>query len=136
MVDTEAQIEADNSLHEADADETQNTQETNVACSPSSTIEMPPKRVKKHRQMQQSLMEETVGIMKIAASKLKAPISDTPEEVKAFGNYIISKMKLYSEQTRKAVEHAIFDVLIQADRGYFENSIPSTSSSSPTYHTL
>lgn len=77
-------------------------------------------------------MADAISVMRTAANKLKTPVSDTPEEVKSFGNYMISKMKSYSEQTRKGVEHAIFDILIKADRGYYENSLTFTAP--PPYH--
>ncbi|KAL1492203.1 hypothetical protein ABEB36_012685 [Hypothenemus hampei] len=81
-------------------------------------------------------MEDVIGVMKTSVSRLKAPSSDTSEEVKAFGNYIISKMKSYSEETRKGVEHTIYDILVKAGGGYYENSIPSTSTTPPSSHAL
>uniref|UniRef100_A0AAR5PH17 MADF domain-containing protein n=1 Tax=Dendroctonus ponderosae TaxID=77166 RepID=A0AAR5PH17_DENPD len=132
-IDTEKQIEGDNSQMEEDGGEIQDAQETIVARSPSPTNEMPQKRLKK---LQKLLIEDDIGLMTRAESRLKSPISDPAEEVQAFGNYIISKMKSYSEQTRKSVEHAIYDVLVTADRGQYERLLPSTSPTPSLYDPL
>ncbi|CAK1542549.1 unnamed protein product [Leptosia nina] len=39
---------------------------------------------------------------------------------KSFSTFIGAKMSTYSDQTRTSVEHAIFEILMKADRGYFE----------------
>lgn len=108
----------DNTQDGENSDNIQNAQET------TSDIQKP-KRLKK-QDLQQSLMTDAMDLMKTAVNKLKTPYSDTPEEVKTFGNYIISKMKSYLEETRKGVEHAIFDILIKADTGYYENTTALT----------
>lgn len=91
--------------------------------------------MKNQERLQHSVMEDALALMKTASSKLKASPSDTPDEVKAFGNYVASKMKTYSENTRRGVEHAIYDILIKANSGYFENST-STRVRSPAHHDL
>lgn len=68
------------------------------------------------------LLTETLNVMKTAASKLKSSSCETSDEVRSFGNFVVSKMNSYSEATRKSVEHAVFDILIKADRGYYENT--------------
>ncbi|XP_049871093.1 uncharacterized protein LOC126370289 [Pectinophora gossypiella] len=59
-------------------------------------------------------------------------MTENEEEVKAFTNFIASKMKKYSETTKNAVQQAISAIIFKADIGHFDKAkcdSPSTSQS-------
>lgn len=67
-----------------------------------------------------SVLADVVGILQTTANKLGN--SGTPDLITTFASYISAKMNTYSLQTRNSVEHAIFEILIKADRGHYESS--------------
>ena len=79
-----------------------------------------------------TLMSDAIEIMKVAANRLGPGTND---EIKAFGNYVVSKMNSFSTDTRKVVEHAIIDILMKADKGFFwTNPFFHIATISPNYH--
>ena len=75
-----------------------------------------------------TLMSDAIDIMKVTANRLGPGTND---EIKAFGNYVVSKMNSFSTDTRKVVEHAIIDILMKADKGFFGQT---HSSILPQFH--
>lgn len=67
-----------------------------------------------------SVLADVVGILQTTANKLGN--SGAPDLTTTFASYISAKMNTYSLQTRNSVEHGIFEILMKADRGYYESS--------------
>ncbi|KAJ8874805.1 hypothetical protein PR048_022694 [Dryococelus australis] len=69
---------------------------------------------------QSSLMlSSTFEILKTAAAKLNKPQPEN-DEITTFFPIVTAKVKGYSPETKKAVEHAVFDILMKADTSYYE----------------
>ncbi|BET00133.1 Alcohol dehydrogenase transcription factor Myb/SANT-like [Nesidiocoris tenuis] len=66
----------------------------------------------------ESLLASAADLMKSTATALSRN-RDTCE-VKTFCDFLAAKMLTYSKKTSRSVQHAVFDVLVQADRGTFE----------------
>ena len=77
------------------------------------------KRKKTQQQADDNLLESAMAILKTTSDKLNT----TPEncEVKSFCNFLCSKMLNYSPARRQGVQHSIYEILMKADRGYFDN---------------
>lgn len=79
-----------------------------------------PTRAKQAKKDDNSVLSEVVGILQTTANKLGS--SSAVDLTTTFASYVAAKMKTYSTQTRNSVEHAIFDILIKADKGFYEGS--------------
>lgn len=66
------------------------------------------------------MLSDVMGILKTTANKLDNSIG-IPDTTKSFASFIAAKMTSYSPQTRTSVEHAIFEIIMKADRGYYES---------------
>ena len=83
-------------------------------------IPKPPKRAKgKERDHNSMMISSAFEILKMAAAKLDTPPTEN-DEVTSFFKLVTATVKNYSPETRKGVQHAVFDVLKNADRGYYE----------------
>ncbi|CAG4936677.1 unnamed protein product [Parnassius apollo] len=75
---------------------------------------------KRSRRDENNVLTDVVGILKTTAQKLDSS-SSIPDLTKSFISFIGAKMSNYSSQTRTSVEHAIFEIIMKADRGYYES---------------
>ncbi|XP_049764520.1 uncharacterized protein LOC126092833 [Schistocerca cancellata] len=50
--------------------------------------------------------------------KLEKGPCNKSDEIDAFVTYIAANVKKYSPETQKSVQHAVFDVLLKADKGF------------------
>lgn len=81
---------------------------------------VPTKRAKKrHYDPTHTMMENAFDMMKTATATLTKPCQE-PDEITAFFNYVSTKVKNYPSETRKGVQHAVFEVLMKADQGFYE----------------
>jgi hypothetical protein len=58
-------------------------------------------------------------ILKMAAAKLDTSHTEN-DEVTSFLKFVTTKVKNYFPETRKGVQHAVFDIIKNTDRGYYE----------------
>lgn len=86
------------------------------------TSPVPPNTPKSARQTKRddNVLADVMGILKTTANKLDNSIG-IPDLTKSFASFIGAKMSNYSPQTRTSVEHAIFEIIMKADRGYYES---------------
>ncbi|CAG4946600.1 unnamed protein product [Parnassius apollo] len=75
---------------------------------------------KRSRRDENNVLTDVVGILKTTAQKLDSS-SSIPDLTKSFVSFIGAKMSNYSSQTRTSVEHAIFEIIMKTDRGYYES---------------
>ncbi|KPJ14067.1 hypothetical protein RR48_02668 [Papilio machaon] len=120
------------SLHRSDLE---NTADQNVFTPPVLPNECTPKSAKQTRR-DDNVLSDVMGILKTTANKLDNSIG-IPDTTKSFASFIGAKMTSYSPQTRTSVEHAIFEIIMKADRGYYEswrhqNNRPSISAGPPS----
>lgn len=84
-----------------------------------SSYEKPTKRAKRSVDINTSLMSSAFEMLKNAAQKLdKQPTK--ANEVDCFFTYVASKVNNYSPEVQKSVQHAIFDILVKADKGQYD----------------
>ncbi|XP_063242791.1 uncharacterized protein LOC134542453 [Bacillus rossius redtenbacheri] len=78
-----------------------------------------PKRAKGRQQGDgTALLADAVSILQATAGKFN--MSPEQSEIKTFCAYLSSKMATFSSATRLGVQHAVYDILMKADRGLFE----------------
>ena len=58
-------------------------------------------------------------ILKTAAAKLDTSHTEN-DEVTSFLKFVTTKVKNYFPETGKGVQHAVFDIIKNTDRGYYE----------------
>ncbi|CAH2100921.1 unnamed protein product [Euphydryas editha] len=75
---------------------------------------------KRSRRDENNVLTDVLGILKTTAQKLDSSTS-IPDLTKSFVSFIGAKMSNYSSQTRTSVEHAIFETIMKANRGYYES---------------
>lgn len=80
-----------------------------------------------------SILSDVVGILQTTANKLGS--SGASDLATTFACYVSAKMKTYAPQTRNSVEHAIFEILMKADKGYYESSYFQQHNSPTSYKT-
>jgi hypothetical protein len=78
-----------------------------------------------------ALLASAVSILQATAGRLNASAEDC--EVKSFCSFLTSKMMAYRPTTRQMVQHAIYDILVKADRGLL---VPSTSYGQERFQSL
>jgi len=66
-----------------------------------------------------SMMKNAFEILKTTASKLNKQPSQ-PDEVSSFFTYVSSKVQKYSIQAQKGIQHAMFEILMKADQGFYD----------------
>ncbi|XP_069688648.1 uncharacterized protein [Periplaneta americana] len=81
-----------------------------------------PKRAKKQVD-DTELLANAVGILQATAGRLNSTVEQC--EVQSFCAFLSSKMMTYRATTRQGVQHAIYDILVKADRGLFEVPVPT-----------
>lgn len=105
---------------------------------------IPPKK-KRPTDQKLDLLKQSYGILKAASdnvNSLSNQMSIQNEEVRYFCGFIGNKMSKYSDITRASVQHAIHNIIFQADRGFYEATYtgnmhymgPSTSTTSFAQH--
>ncbi|XP_047518833.1 uncharacterized protein LOC125058738, partial [Pieris napi] len=109
-------MENHESLHRSDLE---NTADQNVFTPPVLPNECTPKSAKQTRR-DDNVLSVVMGILKTTATKLDNSIG-IPDTTKSFASFIGAKMTSYSPQTRTLEEHAIFEIITKADRGYYES---------------
>ena len=86
-----------------------------------------PKRPKTGRQRDRTsaMMTSALNILKTASSNLNKPATET-DEMTSFFNYVSQKSKNYSPATKIGVQHAIFEIIMKADRGFYDWNLDNT----------
>lgn len=69
-------------------------------------------------------MSSAFNILKNAAEKLDTG-NVKPNEIDSFFSYVATKVKKYSSETQTSVQHAVFEILMKADRGYYDWAAPN-----------
>lgn len=89
---------------------------------PTTSTPKPAKRWKgKGDDANSSMINSAFEILKNTANKLDKKPTE-PNEVDTFFNYCAAKVHKYSPEAQKAVQHSMFEILMKADRGFFEAS--------------
>ena len=70
------------------------------------------------------MMSSVFDILKNAAKKLDKEPSK-PNEIDAFFTYVAAKVNKYSPEIQKSVQHAVFEILMKADKGCFDWAAPN-----------
>ncbi|GBN84797.1 hypothetical protein AVEN_212125-1 [Araneus ventricosus] len=104
-------------------EETQMGQDT-ITSTPASSSPKSKKRARGKEDYTSTVMKNALNILQTAAKKLEKEPSE-PSEIDSFFTYVASKVKNYSPEAQKRIQHAVFDILMQADRGMFDSHIPS-----------
>ena len=86
-----------------------------------------PNRKKLKQDPKLQMLKEAFGILKNTANKPH----DT--ELRSFFDFIQEKMKNYTKDTKNAIQHEIFQIIMRADQGYY-NSIQNYGYYSTTQH--
>lgn len=71
-----------------------------------------------------STMGSAFSISKNAAKKFNTE-TVTPNEIDSFFTYVGTKVKKYSSATQTSVQHALFDIFMKANRGYYDWAAPN-----------
>ncbi|KAJ8961487.1 hypothetical protein NQ318_014735, partial [Aromia moschata] len=95
-----------------------------TAASSSDTPNRPKKRARIADDSNTTIMKCAFEILKGAANNLhkQAP---KPTETDAFFAYAATKVNNYSVQVQKLVQHAVFEILMKADSGYYDWPTPN-----------
>lgn len=70
--------------------------------------------------MDNKIVNETLQVLKTATEKLSDNFK-LSQEVHSFINFIGAKMESYSRSTKNKVQQAIFEVIMKADSGSYDN---------------
>ncbi|KAF8767281.1 hypothetical protein HNY73_020265 [Argiope bruennichi] len=81
------------------------------------------KRTKVDGDISSSMMKIAFNMLQTAEKKLQT--ASQPDEIDSFFTYVAAKVQKYTPETQKTIQHAIFDILMKADKGMFD--CPSTS---------
>lgn len=93
-----------------------------------------PKRTKGRQQGDSSaLLADAVNILKTTAGSLNS--SPEENEIKTFCAFLSSKMLSYSKPTKVSVQHAVYEVLMKADKGFFETPTYNYAQTQPFHST-
>ncbi|GFY74025.1 uncharacterized protein TNIN_417131 [Trichonephila inaurata madagascariensis] len=85
----------------------------------SSSIPRPNRRVTtKEEDTSASMVNKALDILKTAA-KLDKEVPES-NEIDSFFTYVAAKVRKYSPEAQKTVQHAVFDILMKADNGLFD----------------
>ncbi|GFR13851.1 MADF domain-containing protein [Trichonephila clavata] len=85
----------------------------------SSSISRPSKRITtKEEDTSASMVNKALDILKTAA-KLDKEVPES-NEIDSFFTYVAAKVRKYSPEAQKTVQHAVFDILMKADNGLFD----------------
>lgn len=82
---------------------------------------------KKRKRTEDKRLDKAFELLTSAAAKPE----EKNDEWYSFGIYIAKKMRLYSTCTRSGVQHAISNIIFNADRGSFDHSYFSERSFNP-----
>ncbi|XP_050517596.1 uncharacterized protein LOC126892170 [Diabrotica virgifera virgifera] len=86
-----------------------------------SSIDIPPKRSKRADEPSSSMMSNAFNILQNAADKLDT-LKEKPNEINTFFTYAATKVINYSKETQTAVQQAVFEILMKADRGVYDSA--------------
>ncbi|GBP62331.1 hypothetical protein EVAR_48504_1 [Eumeta japonica] len=108
------------SLYRSDSENTADqTALNNVFAPPVPPNEQTPKGAKQTRR-EENVLSDVMGILRKTTNKLDSSLC-IPDITKSFVYFIGAKMSNYSPQTRTSVEHAVFEIIMKVDRGYYES---------------
>lgn len=117
-------ISYDRNVKEEDDDEDAETSD-GATNNPQTYSSLAPKQRKTGRQQDgdsSAVMTSALNMIRpVSSSRSSEPAPET-DEMTAFFNYATQKTKNYPPATKIGVQHAIFEVLIQADRGFYEGN--------------
>ncbi|CAH1975212.1 unnamed protein product [Acanthoscelides obtectus] len=86
----------------------------------------------KNKTRSSPIMSDAFQILKNAAKKMdKEPTQ--PSEIDSFFNFVAAKVQKYPPPIQQTIQHAVFDLIIKADRGFLNpTSIQPYNDSQPT----
>lgn len=117
-------ISDDRNVKEEDDDEDAETSD-GASDNPQTYSSPAPKQRKTGRQQDSAssaVMTSALNMIgPVASSRSDEPAPET-DEMTAFFNYVTQKTKNYPPATKIGVQHAIFEILMQADRGFYEGN--------------
>lgn len=119
-------ISDDRNVKEEDEDDNEDAETSDGASNNPKTYSSPvPKQRKTGRQQDSAssaVMASALNMTRpVASSRSSEPAPET-DEMTAFFNYVTQKTKNYPPATKIGVQHAIFEILMQADRGFYEGN--------------
>lgn len=90
---------------------------------------IPSKKPRRFNQPGNELFKSAVDVLNNVQKKLGAPteVNCVDKNTKALTDFLASKMDTYSAQTKIAMQHAIFDIIMKADMGHYEFSHPQAT---------
>lgn len=117
-------ISDDRNVKEEDDDEDAETSD-GASNNPQTYSSPAPKQRKTGRQQDSAssaVMTSALTMIRPVASSLSNEPAPETDEMTAFFNYVTQKTKNYPPATKIGVQHAIFEILMQADRGFYEGN--------------
>ncbi|GBM38145.1 hypothetical protein AVEN_48482-1 [Araneus ventricosus] len=133
IIKVEDDIEAEvMPLYQMEREATQTEQET-IASTTASSTSRSTKRPRENGDVNSSMMTNALNVLQTTAKNLEKDPSE-PNEIDAFFTYVVAKVHKYSPEAQKKVQHAVFDILMQADRGMLDYSTPPIYSETYLFH--
>lgn len=117
-------INGDQNVKEEDENDDEDAEISDDPSKPQTYSSPAPKQRKTGRQRDSAspVMTSALNMLQpVASSQSSEPTPET-DEMTAFFNYVSQKTKNYPPATKIGVQHAIFEILIQADRGFYEEN--------------
>lgn len=119
-------ISDDRNVKEEDEDDDEDAETSDGASNNPQTYSSPaPKQRKAGRQQESAssaVMTSALNMIRpVASSRSSEPAPET-DEMTAFFSYVTQKTKNYPPATKIGVQHAIFEILMQADQGFYEGN--------------
>lgn len=86
---------------------------------------VPSKKPHRSNRPGNELFKSAVDVLNNVQKRLAAPTevncnNNVDKNTKAFTDFLASKMDTYSAQTKMAMQHAIFEMIMKADMGHYE----------------
>lgn len=117
-------INGDQNVKEEDENDDEDAEISDDPSKPQTYSSPAPKQRKTGRQRASAspVMTSALNMLQPVASGHSSEPTPETDEMTAFFNYVSQKTKNYPPATKIGVQHAIFEILIQADRGFYEEN--------------
>lgn len=117
-------INGDQNVKEEDENDDEDAEISDDPSKPQTYSSPAPKQRKTGRQRDSAspVMTSALNMLQPVASSHSSEPTPETDEMTAFFNYVSQKTKNYPPATKIGVQHAIFEILIQADRGFYEEN--------------
>lgn len=117
-------INGDQNVKEEDENDDEDAEISDDPSKPQTYSSPAPKQRKTGRQRDSAsaVMTSALNMLEPVASSHSSEPPPETDEMTAFFNYVSQKTKNYPPVTKIGVQHAIFEILIQADRGFYEEN--------------